>query len=67
MTKPDNQLRVALRYRREAAKKSQAEAAEAIGITQSHYGKIERGALRLALEDAATLARLFECRIEDLI
>lgn len=65
MTTP--KMRVALRYRRESAEKSQAEAAEAIGITQSHYGKIERGQLRLALDDAVILAKLFECKLDDLI
>lgn len=62
-----SELRVALKYQRENAGKSQAECGELLGINQSHYGKIERGKLRLALDDAVKLAELFGCRLEDLI
>jgi DNA-binding XRE family transcriptional regulator len=59
-------LRTALRYQRESAGKLQKDAADVIGVTPSQYGKIERGQLRLMLDDAIKLARWLGCRVEDL-
>lgn len=38
-----------------------------IGVTQSHYGKIERGIVRANLIQARKLMGLFELELRDLI
>lgn len=44
---------------RRAAGMTQAQAAALLGKTQSHYSKIERGAVELSARDLATLAKAF--------
>ncbi len=53
--------------RREARDFSQAKLAKVIDVTQSQYGKFEKGLVRLDVHRAAKLARFLKCRIEDLI
>lgn len=55
-----------LPQRREAAGLSQAELAEAVGVTRQTINAIERGRYDPSLELAFTLAAHFECRIEDI-
>jgi hypothetical protein len=45
---------------------SQGEAGAVIGKTQSHFGKIERGEVRLYLADAVALADAFNTGLESL-
>ena len=47
----------ALQQARTAAGMSQQQAAAILGKTQSHYSKIERGAVALSLRDAGKLCR----------
>ncbi|MDQ2056140.1 MULTISPECIES: helix-turn-helix transcriptional regulator [Halobellus] len=51
--------------RRERAGISQAELAEAVGVTRQTINAVERGRYDPSLELAFALAGYFECRIED--
>ena len=55
-----------VRERREAADMSQADLAEAVGVTRQTINSIERGRYDPSLELAFSLARFFEVRVEDL-
>ncbi|WP_246983317.1 helix-turn-helix transcriptional regulator [Halorientalis marina] len=55
-----------LRERREAADMSQADLAEAVGVTRQTINSIERGRYDPSLELAFRLARFFEASIEEL-
>lgn len=55
-----------LRERREAADMSQADLAEAVGVTRQTINSIERGRYDPSLELAFRLARFFEASIEGL-
>ena len=55
MAKPKSKLE----YHRKINFMTQAEVAEALGITQSHYHKIERGMRGLSLDMARRLKVLF--------
>jgi putative transcriptional regulator len=55
-----------VRERREAADMSQADLAEAVGVTRQTINSIERGRYDPSLELAFRLARFFEVRVEDL-
>lgn len=57
----------ALASARRAAGMSQDAAARLIGRTQSHYSKIERGAVRLTLQDAAKLAAAWNLSLSQLL
>lgn len=46
---------------------TQKEAGALIGKTQSHYGKIERGAVSLSAKDAAKLCSEFDLQLSDLL
>lgn len=56
-----------LRRARLALGYSQAEAGALIGKTQSHFGKIERGAVVLTAADAVTLAKAFGVTVDSLL
>lgn len=56
-----------LRLRREQSDFDQTELGAAIGVTQSHYRKLEAGLVRLDVYRAALLAKKFGCRIDDLL
>jgi len=51
--------------RRERAGISQAELAQAVGVTRQTINAVERGRYDPSLELAFALAGYFECRIED--
>lgn len=53
-----------VRERREAADMSQADLAEAVGVTRQTINSIERGRYDPSLELAFRLARFFDVRIE---
>jgi putative transcriptional regulator len=55
-----------LRERREAADMSQADLAEAVGVTRQTINSIERGRYDPSLELAFRLARFFEASIAEL-
>ncbi|MFB6126845.1 MAG: helix-turn-helix transcriptional regulator [Halolamina sp.] len=55
-----------LRQRREECGMSQADLAEAVGVTRQTINSIERGRYDPSLELAFELARFFECRVEAL-
>lgn len=55
-----------VRERRERAEMSQADLAEAVGVTRQTINAIERERYDPSLELAFTLAAYFDCRIEDL-
>jgi putative transcriptional regulator len=55
-----------VRARREAREMSQADLAEAVGVTRQTINSIERGRYDPSLELAFELAAFFDCRIEDL-
>jgi len=55
-----------VRDRREAADMSQADLADAIGVTRQTINSIERGRYDPSLELAFRLARFFDARVEDL-
>jgi putative transcriptional regulator len=55
-----------VRRRREAREMSQADLAEAVGVTRQTINSIERGRYDPSLELAFELAAFFDCRIEDL-
>lgn len=59
--------RKGLRYQRELAGKTIIEAGNVVGVSPSHYSKMERGLSELTLERAADLARWLGCTIEDLL
>lgn len=61
------QPRKGLIYQRVVSGKRMYECAQLIGVTPSHYSKIERGVSGLSFERAAQLAEFFECRLEDLL
>lgn len=61
------QPRRGLLYRRKVAGKTMADAGAVIGVTPSHYSKIEKGESALTIERAADLAAYFDCTIEDLL
>ncbi|MFB6092946.1 MAG: helix-turn-helix transcriptional regulator [Haloquadratum sp.] len=52
--------------RRERAGISQADLAEAVGVTRQTINAVERGRYDPSLELAFALAAYFECRIEDI-
>jgi putative transcriptional regulator len=52
--------------RREAARLSQGELAEAVGVTRQTINAIERDRYDPSLELAFKLAAYFECHIEDI-
>ncbi|MFC6827040.1 helix-turn-helix transcriptional regulator [Halopelagius fulvigenes] len=54
-----------LRTRRERASMSQADLAEAVGVSRQTINAIERGRYDPSLELAFKLAAHFGCRIED--
>jgi DNA-binding XRE family transcriptional regulator len=56
-----------LKMRRETSDFTQAEIAKSIDVTQSHYRKLESGAVRLDVYRAALLAKKLGCRIDDLL
>lgn len=55
-----------VRARREAREMSQADLAEAVGVTRQTINSIERGRYDPSLELAFELAAFFDCRVEDL-
>jgi putative transcriptional regulator len=55
-----------IRERRDAAGLSQADLAEAVGVTRQTINAIERERYDPSIELAFKLARHFDCRIEDL-
>lgn len=57
----------ALRAARIAAGLTTATVGQMIGKTQSHYSKIERGAVRLSATDAAKLCTIWGLAIADLV
>lgn len=59
-------MRNDLRERRDEAGLSQADLAEAVGVTRQTINAIERERYDPSLELAFDLADFFECRIEDL-
>ena len=56
-----------IRTVRLAAGMTQAAAGQLIGVNQSHFGKIERGTVRLWADDALALARAFGVDVADLV
>jgi putative transcriptional regulator len=54
------------RLRELRGRRSQAEVAVQIGITQAHYCYIENGARTPSLPVAIRLAKLFKVKIEDI-
>lgn len=56
-----------LKLRRQQSPFTQTDLAQAIGVTQSHYFKFERGEVRLDVYRAAKLAKMLGCGIEDLL
>lgn len=56
-----------LQLRREQSPFNRTELAAVTGVSQSHYCKIENGAVRLDIHRAAKLAAKLGCRIEELI
>jgi DNA-binding XRE family transcriptional regulator len=56
-----------LQCRREKQGLTTYQLAPAIGVSQSHYAKIEAGKVRLDVHRAAMLAKRLGCRIEDLL
>jgi len=59
-------MRNTLRGRREAAGLSQADLAEAVGVTRQTINAVERDRYDPSLELALRLARFFDCRVTDL-
>lgn len=55
-----------LREKRESMELSQADLAEAVGVSRQTINAIERGRYDPSLELAFKLAGYFDCRIEDL-
>lgn len=55
-----------VRDRRETREMSQADLAEAVGVTRQTINSIERGRYDPSLELAFELAAFFDCRVEDL-
>ena len=55
-----------IRERRDTAGLSQADLAEAVGVTRQTINAIERERYDPSIELAFKLARHFDCRIEDL-
>lgn len=55
-----------IRYHREEEGLSQADLAEAVGVTRQTINAIERKRYDPSIELAFELARHFDCRIEDL-
>jgi DNA-binding XRE family transcriptional regulator len=58
---------VGLQCRREKQGLTTYDLAPAIGVTQSHFSKIERGCAPLTIHRAAKLAKRLGCRIEELL
>ena len=56
-----------LKYQRVTSNMTQAEVATFLGLTTSHYSKIERGEVNPALVKLVKLAQLFKVPIEDLL
>lgn len=56
-----------LREKRIFRQMSQQQAANILGMTQSHYRQIEAGVVRLDIHRAKKLADAFDCTIEDLM
>lgn len=46
---------------------SQEYVAEQLGITQSHYSKVERGEVEITMSKLLQLAKLFEVEVKDLL
>ena len=45
----------------------QVDVAKALGVSQAHYSRLERGQLTLSMPQLVTLANYYRCEIEDLI
>lgn len=56
-----------LRRFRERRGMSQTEVGKALCLTGAGYGRIERGEIRLTVEDAAVLARLYGVTLTELL
>ena len=56
-----------IRDARLAAAATQNDAAEILGKTQSHYSKIERGAVELNARDALKLCRAWDVTLSQLL
>lgn len=59
--------RKGLKYHREASGATLAEMGKVIGVSPSHYRKMEIGQSVLSLERAAVLAEILGCTMEDLL
>jgi putative transcriptional regulator len=55
-----------IRRRREASDLSQADLAEAVGVTRQTINAIERDRYDPSIELAFQLAQFFDCQVEDL-
>ena len=56
-----------LRELREQAGYSQKDAADALGVKVRTYGSWEREEVRMSLEQAFDVSRLFNCTLDDLV
>lgn len=56
-----------LRYLRVSSETTQETVAEHIGVTPSHYSKMERGLVQPKMKHLVKLAKFFEVPIEDLM
>lgn len=56
-----------LQQARRRAGMTQAAAGQLIGVTQSHYSKIERGDVELSARDALTLCQAFGLSLSQLL
>jgi putative transcriptional regulator len=65
-TDPTTTMDNDVRTHRERREMSQADLAEAVGVTRQTINSIERGRYDPSLELAFALADFFDCRIEDL-
>lgn len=57
----------AIRVERKKAGLSQEELAEKVNLTRNYVGSIERAERKITLETLAKIAKVFKCRIRDLI
>jgi transcriptional regulator with XRE-family HTH domain len=61
------QVHEKIRKLRELSGKTQLEVAEALGLTQSNYSKIETGKLDITVKHLEEIAELLQLRVEDII